>query len=116
MYEYRPFAIPVPFRVASLFPRSGRNGGPDVIRLLSFEVVLFLAPFIGYALFLWATREGFLHPAQWSVRAMATVTLVAMVLTGIGFVAVAQFSGYPAHSDYIPAHVENGRVVPGVRK
>ena len=87
-----------------------------MIRLLSFELALLVSPFIAYALFLLAMRKGNVHPAQWSTRVLAVLTVVAVVLTGIGFVAVAQLSGAPAHSDYIPAHVENGRIVPGVRK
>jgi hypothetical protein len=115
MYEYRPFAIPVPIRVVP-GPRCGRNGGLHVIRLLSFELALFVAPFIAYALFLWVVHKGIVHPAEWSTRVLAVLTVVAVVLTAIGFAAVAQLSGAPAHSDYIPAHVENGRIVPGVRK
>jgi hypothetical protein len=115
MYEYRPFANPVPFRVAP-GPRRGRNGGLDVIRLLSFELALFASPFIAYALFLWVARKGVVHPGEWSTRVLVVLTVMAVVLTAIGFAAVAQLSGAPAHSDYIPAHVENGRIVPGVRK
>ena len=87
-----------------------------MIRLLSFELALFLAPFIAYALFLWAVREGVLRPAEWSMRVLTVLTVMAVALTGVGFAAVAQLTGFPAHSDYVPAHLENGRVVPGVRK
>ncbi|HEY1540896.1 MAG TPA: DUF6111 family protein [Xanthobacteraceae bacterium] len=87
-----------------------------MIRLLSFELALFVSPFIAYALFLWVVRKGIVHPAEWSAGVLAVLVVVAVVLTAIGFAAVAQLSGAPAHSDYIPAHLENGRVVPGVRK
>jgi hypothetical protein len=33
-----------------------------------------------------------------------------------GFVALAQFSGARPGSIYIPAHIENGRLVPGTTK
>jgi hypothetical protein len=44
MYEYRPFrdSGSVPRRD---FPRNGRNGGFDVIRVLLFELALVVAPF-----------------------------------------------------------------------
>src|SRR6266700_1712475 len=57
----------------------------DVIRLFSIEVALFLAPFVAYALFLWAAREGVLHPAEWAVPVLVGLSLVAVVLTAGGF-------------------------------
>jgi hypothetical protein len=88
----------------------------DVIRLLSIEVALLLAPFVAYGLFVWATHEGLLHPEAWSIRVMAVLSLVAVALTVVGFVAIAQNSGGPAHSNYVPAHIENGKLVPGTLK
>jgi Family of unknown function (DUF6111) len=87
-----------------------------VIRLFSIEVALFLAPFVLYALFLWATREGFLHPDQWRPPVLAALSLVAVVLTAAGFVLIAEYTGAPAHSTYVPAHLENGQLVPGTMK
>jgi hypothetical protein len=87
-----------------------------VIRLFSIEVALFLAPFVLYALFLWATREGFLHPDQWRPRVLAALSLVAVVLTAGGFVLIAEYTGAPAHSTYVPAHLEDGQLVPGTMK
>ena len=34
----------------------------------------------------------------------------------ISFVLLAQFSGAPPDSTYVPAHIENGKLVPGVEK
>jgi hypothetical protein len=87
-----------------------------VIRLFSIEVALFLAPFILYALFLWATREGILHPEKWRPQVLAALSLVAVALTASGFVLIAEYSGAPAHSTYVPAHLENGQLVPGTMK
>jgi len=87
-----------------------------VIRLFSIEVALFLAPFVAYALFLWAVREGILHPEEWSMRVLASLAVAAVLLTAVGFVIIAQYSGAPAHSTYVPAHLENGRLVPGTMK
>jgi len=87
-----------------------------VIRLLSIEVALFLAPFIAYALFLWATRKGILHPDQWRPQVLGLLSLAAIALTGVGFVLIAEYSGAPAHSTYVPAHLENGQLVPGTMK
>ena len=87
-----------------------------MIRLFSIEVALFLAPFVAYALFLWAVREGILHPEEWSMRVLASLAVAAVLLTAVGFVIIAQYSGAPAHSTYVPAHLENGRLVPGTMK
>jgi ATP/ADP translocase len=87
-----------------------------VIRLFSIEVALFLAPFVLYALFLWATREGILHPDQWRPQVLAALSLAAIALTVAGFVLIAEYTGAPAHSTYVPAHLENGQLVPGTTK
>jgi hypothetical protein len=87
-----------------------------VIRLLSIEIALLVAPFLLYALFLWATREGILHPDQWRPRVLAWLSVAAMVLTAVGFFLIAEFSGAPARSTYVPAHLENGQLVPGTMK
>jgi hypothetical protein len=88
----------------------------DVIRLFSIEVALFLAPFILYAVFLWAAREGILHPESWSTGALVQLALVAVALTVAGAIAIARHGGAPAHSTYVPAHIENGELVPGTLK
>ena len=87
-----------------------------MIRLFSIEVALFLAPFVIYAAFLWATREGILHPDQWRPRVLGLLSLAAVALTFVGFVLIAEFGGAPAHSTYVPAHLENGKLVPGTMK
>jgi hypothetical protein len=109
MYQYRRFGI--------RFPLRARKGWRfDVIRLFSLETALLLAPFVAYALFLWATREGVLHPDDWPMSVLAGLTFVAIVLTAAGFFMVAEFSGAPKNSTYVPAHLENGRLVPGMMK
>jgi len=87
-----------------------------VIRLFSIEIALLLAPFVLYALFLWATRKGILHPDQWRVEVLALLSLAAVLLTAVGFVLIAERTGAPARSTYVPAHLENGQLVPGTMK
>jgi hypothetical protein len=96
--------------------RARAGGRSDVIRLFSIEVALFLAPFVAYALFLWAVREGILHPEHWPARVLAVLSLAAVGLTVVGFVMIAEYSGAPAHSTYVPAHIENRKLVPGTMK
>lgn len=87
-----------------------------MLRPLLTELVLFLAPFAGYALFLWATRAGVLHPDSWSWAILGWLSAAALALMIGSFILIAQFTGAPPGSTYVPAHVENGRFVPGTLK
>jgi hypothetical protein len=83
-----------------------------MIRPLLVEIALFLAPFVAYALFLWATRLGVLDPEHWPLRTVAWLTAASLVLVIASFVLLAQISGAPVGSTYVPAHMEKGRLVP----
>jgi len=87
-----------------------------MIRPVFTELALFLAPFAAYGLFLWATRAGVFDSAAWSVSRLAWLTVAALALMIGSFVMLAQYSAGPAGSTYVPAHVENGRFVPGSTK
>src|SRR5262249_18629476 len=51
-----------------------------MIRPVLTELALFLAPFVAYAIFLWATRAGVFHPDAWSRSRLASLTIAALVL------------------------------------
>ena len=87
-----------------------------MIRPAFTEVLIFLIPFVVYALFLLATRSGLLLQASWPVHVIAKLVLGALLLVIASFVLLAHFSGAPPNSTYIPAHIENGKFVPGVEK
>jgi hypothetical protein len=87
-----------------------------VIRPVATELALFLVPFILYALFLWATRAKVLDPERWSLNTLIWLTIAALALILGSFLVLAHFSGAPSGSTYIPAHIENGRLVPGTTK
>jgi hypothetical protein len=42
--------------------------------------------------------------------------LGSLLLVIVSLVLLAQFSGGAPNSTYVPAHVENGRLVPGVER
>ena len=84
-----------------------------MIRPVLTELVLFLTPFALYAVFLWATRADLLHPDAWSWSTLGTLTIVALILVVGSFVVIAHFTGAPPGSTYVPAHVEDGKFVPG---
>ncbi|UFZ07403.1 DUF6111 family protein [Bradyrhizobium ontarionense] len=87
-----------------------------MIRPVLTEIGIFLIPFAVYVLFLIATRSGLLVPASWPLHLVAKLTVAALVLVIASLVLLAEFSGAPPRSTYTPAHVENGRLVPGVEK
>jgi hypothetical protein len=87
-----------------------------MIRPLLTEISLFITPFVLYALFLWATREGVLDVSAWSLPRLMWLTISALVLVITSFLFLAQFGGAPPGSTYVPAHMENGRLVPGTQR
>lgn len=84
-----------------------------MIRPVFTEVVLFLAPFVLYAVFLWATKAGVFDPNSWPLSRIGALAIVALLLVIGSFVYFAQFGGAPVGSQYVPAHIENGKFVPG---
>ena len=87
-----------------------------MIRPVVTEIGIFLIPFAIYALFLIATRSGLLMQSSWPVHIIAKLVLGSLLLVVLSFILLAHFSGAPPHSTYIPAHIENGKFVPGVEK
>jgi len=88
-----------------------------MIRSISTEFALFLTPFVLYAAFLYLTSVGVMHPPAWTVRRVSTLFIVSLLLMIGSFVVLANFSGSPPNSNYVPAHIdENGKFVPGTTK
>ena len=87
-----------------------------MIRPVLTEIGIFLIPFAIYALFLIATRSGLLAQSSWPVQTVAKLVLGSLLLVVISFILLAHFSGAPPNSTYIPAHIENGKLVRGVEK
>ena len=87
-----------------------------MIRPVLTEVAIFLIPFAVYALFLIATRSGVLALSSWPAHLVAKLVLGSLLLVVISFVLLAHFSGAPPDSTYVPAHLENGKLVDGVEK
>ncbi len=87
-----------------------------MIRQVVIELALFVAPFAAYVLFVWATREGVISVSTWSPTRLIWLTSAALALVIAGFVGLGQFGGAPPGSTYVPAHMENGRFVPGAQR
>ena len=87
-----------------------------MIRPAFTEIGIFLIPFAVYALFLVATRSGLMVQSSWPVHVLARLALGALLLAVVSFVLLAHFSGASPDSTYVPAHIENGKFVPGAEK
>jgi Family of unknown function (DUF6111) len=87
-----------------------------MIRPALVEVLLFLTPFAAYAIFLFVTRSGVVAAESWPVRHVMSLAIVAFLLVAASFIFFAHFSGAPPGSTYVPAHMENGKFVPGTVK
>jgi len=87
-----------------------------MIRPAVTEIGIFLIPFGVYVLFLLATRSGILVRASWPIQMVARLALGSLFLVILSLMLLAHFSGAAPNSTYIPAHIENGKLVPGVEK
>lgn len=84
-----------------------------MIRPVFTEVVLFFTPFVLYAAFLWFTKAGVIDRTSWPLSRFLSLLIAALVLVAGSFIFFAHWSGAPVGTRYIPAHVEDGKFVPG---
>jgi Family of unknown function (DUF6111) len=87
-----------------------------MIRPALTEIGVFLIPFAVYALFLVASRSGLLTRSSWPVIVIGRLLAGSLLLVVLSLILLAQFTGGAPNSTYVPAHLENGRLVPGVEK
>ena len=85
-----------------------------MIRPVATEVILFLAPFVLYAAFIWATKSRVVDVEHWPLSRVLTLAIIAMLLVIGSFIYFANEGGAPVGHEYVPAHVdERGNFVPG---
>ena len=84
-----------------------------MIRPALTEIGIFLLPFAAYALFLVAARFNLFDTSSWPLHIVGGLIAVALALTVAVLVLFAHFSGAPPGLSYTPAHIENGKLVPG---
>ena len=87
-----------------------------MIRPVFTEIVLFLTPFVLYAVYLFATRAGVLDAQSWPLSRIAWLAMAALALMLGSFIYFSHFTGAPVGSTYVPAHMEDGRFVPGTTR
>ena len=57
-----------------------------------------------------------LDRAQWPLARVLWLLMAALLLMIGSFVVLAHWGGAPPGATYVPAHVEDGKFVPGVTK
>jgi heme/copper-type cytochrome/quinol oxidase subunit 1 len=77
------------------------------------EILLFAAPFVIYAIYLLATERDAREKEHWRLNVLSGLAFVGCLLVIASLIAFAHFGGYAPGGTYVPAHMENGRLVPG---
>ncbi len=87
-----------------------------MIRPVLTEIGVFLIPFAAYALFVALSHANVLHASSWPLHIVGRLAVGALLLVIVSLILLAHFSGAPPGSTYTPAHIENGKLVPGSEK
>jgi len=77
------------------------------------EILLFVAPFAVYAVYLFATERDARETEHWRRDVLAGLAAAGFLLIIVSLIAFAQFGGPPPGGTYTPAHMNNGVLVPG---
>ncbi len=80
-------------------------------RVILEPLLLFATPFVAYALFHLLLRRWPFVSDLWTRGTVSTLTIAGLAVAIVGMVML----GASARSTgvYVPAHIENGRLVPG---
>jgi hypothetical membrane protein len=81
-------------------------------RVVWRPALLFLLPFIGYAVLLVLRRTTPFASRHWTQGTVSTLTLSGLFIAVVGVFLFGVFAERH-HGAYVPAHMENGTLVPG---
>jgi hypothetical protein len=81
-------------------------------RAMLEPALLFLAPFIAYAILLVLRRNAVFLGDSWGRGTVSLLTLAGLVAAVAWFVYIG-FNAERYSGAYVPAHIENGKLVPG---
>lgn len=81
-------------------------------RAILEPLLLFLSPFLAYAIYLVWRRSHPFAIKHWPKAAVSRLALAGLAVAVAGMLALGILA--PRHKGaYIPAHIENGKLVPG---
>lgn len=81
-------------------------------RLLLDVLLPFLLPFVGYAAWLLLRRRYPFVLSAWKRGPLAALVVGGLALAVLSLLLTGLF-GHRGRGDYVPAHLENGVLVPG---
>lgn len=84
-----------------------------MVRFFAFDAIFFLVPFAAYALWLIVTRRTLRNADDWTVKTIGYLSLAGAILLIAAILFFVHFDREPPGGTYVPAHMENGRIVPG---
>ena len=83
-----------------------------MLRVIAEPLALFISPFIAYALFVLMFSSSLGKGRAWSPGHVSWLGITGLALTLAGILAFG-FGAERPLGKYIPAHIENGVLVPG---
>ncbi len=83
-----------------------------MIRVILSHFLLFLLPFLGYAIWLWLNKKA-QTSENWKNGPNGWLALAGLVLVLVSLALFASFKKMPEGAEYVPSHMENGVFVPG---
>ena len=83
-----------------------------MFRILLELLGAFALPFLAYGLILQGRRLFSMSEKEWTRDVAITLSLIGLVLCAALMMALWLFAER-GHGAYTPAHIENGRVIPG---
>lgn len=82
-----------------------------MIRAIIESLLLFLLPFVGFALYLLLRRKPAFDPDHWS-KPFLWLVIAGLFIVSLSFI-MSGVIGERHTGGYVPAHLENGKFVPG---
>ncbi len=83
-----------------------------MLRVILEPALLFLSPFAAYIAYLYLRNRYPFAVDHWTRSAVSSLALAGLALAVAGVLLLGLFSERHAGA-YVPAHIENGRLVPG---
>lgn len=85
-----------------------------MLRVVLLNIVLFFSPLALYAIYFYVSeRNRNAVVIAWNQMPLARLLQAGMLLIIIGMLITAYIGGDDAGGTYVPARMENGRLVPG---
>lgn len=83
-----------------------------MLRALLEPLALFLSPFVVFAIYLVLRARYPLAIEHWSRGRVSALTLIGLFIAVVGMF-IFGLNAPRGHGVYVPAHIENGALVPG---